>query len=126
MDISSTLNIEQKTLEKLRYAVARKLSPELMEHAQVFVEVAGHMGQDIQMRLEVRVPAEEIVSYKTESGWWQATKARLFPRWLLKRFPVKYDTFKLYFLHPDIKLPEHQERMYYALVPQFHLERHGT
>lgn len=94
MNVQSSIQIEEKTLEILRHALTRRLSPELREHARLFVEVAEDMGQDMQMKLEVRAPAEEIVSYKTESGWWQASKARWFLSWLLRRFPVKYDTFK--------------------------------
>ena len=35
---------------------------------------------------------QETVDYP--STWWDHTKVRWFPRWLLKRFPPAYTTFK--------------------------------
>ena len=115
--------VERKTLEMLRFAICKELSIEIYNNSQILVQVGSMMGRDLQMRLQCHLPAEEIISYKIESSGWELFKSRWFPDWMLKKFPVKYETFKAYMLHPDIKVPENQDRVYYAMLKDFGLNR---
>ena len=45
---------------------------------------------------------KEIETRKYPETWWDAFKNRWYPKFLKKRFPVKWDAFKLYNICPHI------------------------
>lgn len=100
----------------IRYGFAQVLNRDMLNSAQVIAEVGRNMGREIQAKVTVAYPAEEVVNYKSESSAWQLLKSRWFPVWLLKKFPVRYETFRVFILHPDIKVPDRQERAYYHVM----------
>ena len=65
-------------------------------------------------RLHTMIPAENmkeeihVVSVEYPDGWWNAFKEQYFPKYILKRFPVKYATkrdtvkFTAYMLYPRL------------------------
>lgn len=56
--------------------------------------------------------ADESVSWPTT--WWDAFKARWFPRWALRRWPAKYShaDFRIYRGYPDLVLPDQKSVLF--------------
>jgi hypothetical protein len=52
------------------------------------------------------ITEEKTISFKTPKTWWQHFKESCFPKWLLRRFPVKYIEKKYFvekgFLNPNL------------------------
>lgn len=94
--------------------------------------------EDLILMIEKTLSSERLgifekdISFEQYKSWWQFFKKQYFPRWLLKKFPVKYikitkrvevdvkavyprlayygsdDRFSKYILHSQIEeLPEH-------------------
>lgn len=63
----------------------------------VMVEFRQHVAGQVLFDREVRYPAD----------WWQAFKGRWFPRWLLRRFPVRETVVRMEAkaLYPQIAWP---------------------
>ncbi len=102
-------------LEKVRLGAAVALAEEFLVD-DVRVEqrfdvlrmyVRGHVWGEAESvrRQEVSYPAD----------WWQAFKARWFPRWLLRRFPVRHRTVVLDVraIYPEFRpaLPDQEARL---------------
>ena len=89
--------------------------------ADVSVKLLGKRWDDIMSEQTI----ETVV--KVDADWWQAFKARWFPKWLLKRYPaktrdvvVKHTVPKIIQVynvcpHLDKKLP-HQESLHYHFM----------
>lgn len=114
-DFNLNVTMERKTLEVLRLAIMHRLSPEIANQTEIMVERGYHIADEIMSRITVKLPAEEILENKYESSGWQLFKKRWFPKFLLKRFPIKYDVVKIYFLHPEIKTRPEDNKLYYAV-----------
>jgi hypothetical protein len=54
--------------------------------------------------IRVSLASEQLKEYRYPSDWKQAFKERWFPKWLLKKYPVKYDVLIPKALYPDISL----------------------
>lgn len=60
-------------------------------------------------QLEARVVGrtiDRVVEYPAD--WKEAFKERWFPKWLLQKFPVKYEVYDVKVLYPSIHIPEHE------------------
>lgn len=67
-----------------------------------------------QLRASIYGQPVQSVEYKHPSDWFQAFKERWYPKWLLKRSPVEYITYKStdYHMYPDIKPSFEGQRMW--------------
>lgn len=97
--VGHEINVKSLILEsdpRLPYAIlAEKIAITL--HAKL----AGLKKERVQVDINERWPAD----------WWQAFKARFFPTWALKRFPVRWKTLSV---HVD-------EPIYAAVCPHLDL-----
>jgi len=88
-------------------------------HALVHLTMDQYYNQichNMEYKISTLIPAENMmeethtVAVEYPDGWWNAFKAQYLPKYILKRFPVKYTTkketvtFKAYMLYP--KFPE--------------------
>jgi hypothetical protein len=71
-----------------------------------------------RMMLRSRLPVHDLCSYKWPLTWWDAVKARFFPKWALRRFPIRYDGVDLVQV-ADVALPMEFGKRYHTF---FHLE----
>jgi len=53
-------------------------------------------------QITTMVAGERIKEIKYPLNWWQAFRERWFPKFVLDRWPVKYHTWKIDFLYPEI------------------------
>lgn len=64
------------------------------------------IGQNLALSLHSHIYGERIRDITFPSDWWQAFKARWFPGWLLRRFPVRYQVWEVKRLYPDFTDPQ--------------------
>lgn len=50
------------------------------------------------------IAGERIKEIRYPLDWWQAIKERWFPKFALKWWPVRWHTFKIDFLYPEIEM----------------------
>jgi hypothetical protein len=77
---------EMVTLEKMHFAVRTHLSKYLVTNIR-FSEVPP-TGDELVYQLTAAVATRTVE--KTPASWWQHFKQDCFPKWALKRWPVRY------------------------------------
>ncbi len=89
-----TQEIERIVLEKLKFGLSEHIHPVLLSKLRLSIE-EDIFTKDLIARIrgfvwskEVKKEVEETFSYP--SNWWEAVKARFFPKFLKRRYPVKY------------------------------------
>ena len=90
------MNFEMLSAEKIRIAIQTAIGNEVLLRGKIDVEsFAKHELRATIVRLRSYVhamPREKISVHKQwPADWWQAFRARWFPRWWLRKFPVKYE-----------------------------------
>lgn len=87
-------NVQEFTAEKILVQSEEAFLTGLKEKTAVGIH------DDYLLRKQIRrmvtyihaMPREKIsVHKKWPADWWQAFRARWFPRWWLRRYPVRYD-----------------------------------
>jgi hypothetical protein len=61
-------------------------------------------------------PAELLREIKVPVGWVDAVKERFAPKWLLRKYPIKYAIHKFYEMYPEVSFPPnsgHKKNIYY-------------
>lgn len=58
----------------------------------------------VRALVDLATQEEELCKYP--DSWWQAFKERYFPRWLLKRCPVRYTEVWAYHKYPELEVPD--------------------
>lgn len=91
----------QIELEKLIYAIRLPIPKELLQGEPKFV--ADIMSDMLAFHLEAFVWAQSLCDYKHPKNWKEAFKERWFPKWLLKKFPVKYAVLDIKEIYPDYR-----------------------
>lgn len=109
---------KQMELKRFKFYVSQYISKGLAEQFAIPVNirteenpmldnivlhvVQGIMGETLQ---------KELVEYPAD--WWQAFKARWFPGWLRRRYPVKMRIVELEAaaLYPKVSMPEWEHRV---------------
>jgi len=101
------IEIEQKILTALKFTFQQKFTRRAMRNIEfdVFIE---HLSGLINTRIKLEVYGEDmgskdVITYPKD--WWEAFKERWFPRFILKKHPVKYKVFKISAkaLYPEFK-----------------------
>lgn len=81
---------------------------------------------------EMTAPLPE---YSYPADWWQATKERWFPRWLLRRYPVRLKrvgggkiAVDVHALFPELDAPRRQDKMriYYHVGTPVYVPSKGS
>lgn len=95
------------TLDVEKFVTAMSLSDELLAdtHFDVYQMVTHHVVRSWREILSQKLDKIEA-DYPTD--WWEAVKARWFPRWALRRWPVRMTHIELVAqaLYPDIAIPD--------------------
>jgi hypothetical protein len=80
------------------------LLPELYLHvseAELRVRLA-HEAEVMVAQLTAMVAGERVDEIKYPLDWWEAFKGRWFPVWALRRWPVRFNTWKLDIHYPKL------------------------
>ena len=113
--------VTTKELELIKFGITHYLSLKELERNYRFDFRFSDFGQQLVFELERSVWSEKLqnetakvtASVNVPETPWQHFKEVHFPKWLLKRFPVKYKTvsktetytFKTVALYPDFVAP---------------------
>ena len=124
--MSDFIDAEKRTLEMLKVGVYRAVSRELMNDAQFVGRtadtsfMADYLGNTMAVQLRAYVLAEKVhddfrvLKFDSPASWWQhfkLTYASYFPRWFLRRRPVRFRTtekpihLEAYHGYPDARIP---------------------
>ncbi len=107
--------IKQVELERMQFVFMQYIREEMAEifaiPAKVSMEQPGHYFADgIVLRIRQDVLGRELerIECRYPADWWQAFKARWFPAWALRRWPVKETVRELVAreLYPKIAMPD--------------------
>jgi hypothetical protein len=115
--------VDQLILEKVKVDLIDYISTAQLKNFDIET-LKNSMTNAIVLKLRGFLMGEKLreerkdwkVSYP--SSWWQMFKRQYFPKWLLKRFPVRHTTlkrkvvFKVYELYPKlpIAIPKYADR----------------
>ena len=136
--VSEFIDAEKRTLEMLKVGVYRAVNRELLDDAQFVGRtadtsfMADYVGNTMAVQLRAYVLAEKVhddfrvLKFDSPASWWQHFKLTYFPRWLLRRRPVRFTTtektvhLEAYHGYPDarIALPDEKfgQRVVFAIV----------
>jgi len=94
------------TLQKELVRVRQRVSPGMLEelndlNVDVFTDLLGDMVITLHAHVFSRRVADTTVRYP--ATWWDALKARWFPAWVLRRWPVR-ETAVTFTAHHDYPL----------------------
>lgn len=98
--IPKTQQFQQVFLERIRFHLQRMVSEcELhsLSDAEMYARI-DPWAKGIVFGLEVAVPGRKVTEheatdrfeFRAPADWWQALRERWFPKWWLKKWPVKY------------------------------------
>ena len=107
--------IKRSELERLKFVIVTELSEELATEIVNEPSVGVNLFADayckgimLQVRYELLGHEMERIEVRYPEDWWQALKERWFPKWALRRWPVKEEVVQLVAreLYPKVKLPD--------------------
>lgn len=94
-------------LKKLRFSILAYLKEEhvncLNNIDNIEILHDSWLFASIALRVTGHVWGENMGEFKYPADWWQAFKGRYFPYWILKRYPVKYNTVQAAVIYPEYK-----------------------
>lgn len=80
------------------------------------------LGQVVEAAIRLACQDEELL--EVPSSLWQHFKERWFPKWLKKRFPVRYDQWFAEHKFPEVEFPDFgREFIHFKKVKYEDLER---
>lgn len=106
--------MKQVVLERLRFAYSVRL-PEANRVVDVY---RLFDAREMVVKIEQAVWARALCKahqFDFPADWWQALKHRWFPRWALRRWPVRFASFDLtpYHAYPEMTMPHGQRAVFY-------------
>ena len=134
------MHTESRTLEQLRVAVVAMVSEDLINDAAWVASNANleilkdHTARALVFRLMSHVLAEKLATdaetteLRVPATWWQHFKqdhSRLFPKWYLRRRPVKMTgykqtvSFRQYRTYPNAKIALPPDRFGQPVIVEF-------
>lgn len=103
MSIKSKLNYETVELTKIKKAVQLCLSREMIEDIKTdvtFGPLLDYYYINCLKEMLALKAGDRVIRYP--KNWKEAFKERWTPRWLKKRFPVKYREYDVLVVFPDL------------------------
>lgn len=61
----------------------------------------GDYNHNCVVSVSMHILTENVTKIKTPKTWWEAFKEQNYPEFLLKKYPVKYDSVCIKALYPD-------------------------
>ena len=99
--IDESQTYEEITLQKIRFtASAMSCYPQDLE----FNTYRDMRFQTLTDYLSWNLLGKKIETQTCPRTWWDGFKHKYFPRWLKERYPVEWDSIKLYNICPHINI----------------------
>jgi hypothetical protein len=116
VDLVHLENIKTKMLEVKKFTTTYGRSAFDLE---LQAEINYHIPETF-VRLMMRMVVEDpiIFEHKYPLSLWNEIKERFFPKWWLRRFPVKYKRYKheIQIQYPDMALPDRRHNVLHTYV----------
>ena len=116
-------NVSTVNLEKFKFAVVERLSPEWVRDIRAY-EHTDFMTDQLVVELRSFVWSEDVgkEQFKYPADWWQAFKARWFPQWMLNKWPIKYTrvTLDVKATYPNFHPSLPNEQVVYQIIKSFY------
>lgn len=106
---------KSEKLKRLRLIAVTRITEKMMEHfSEVptveWLEYIDFLSNGMALRVTQKVWGKEVERQEHEypADWWQAFKARCFPRWARDRYPVRMVRVVMTAreLYPGVSFPE--------------------
>jgi hypothetical protein len=117
MENNDTIQYDTVQLERIKFMAMMYVAKEMINNFAIppEVEVTNQfewMLDNIVIRIRQDILGKQLdrVEIRYPEDWWQAIKARWFPKWALNRWPV-IETIKVVdvkALYPTINIPGHR------------------
>ena len=106
--------VETVTLEEFEFGVRQLLSQHFATEARIRKDMALHLGQAIEYSFVQTILGKNLekIEAKYPHDWCEAFKDRWFPKWVKRRWPIKYNTLML------------RADVYYPMIPIRHEQHH--
>lgn len=65
-------------------------------------------GNRLGAMAAIAILTENVARFSRPSSWWDATKERFLPEWILRKRPVKYDRIDIKALYPYATFKDEQ------------------
>lgn len=107
---------KEELLRKQEFFTQYKISPRALEllpqgKTELYLE---KIADDLVLTLKHEIYGEKAVKEFTyPATWWDGFKLKFFPKWLLRKYPAKYNTvtFNAYALLPDFPIDEVDDKI---------------
>ena len=134
LNFNDTVTMKTITLKKLKVGISYALGKDIIDSMQ-FDEYNDALTNNIIHRLEFEVLSNKIVDdkytfqleFKYPATWFQYLKQDKFPKWFIKKYPVRYKTetrkksakFSRYAIYPKSNLDIKNDRELYIKLGSY-------
>lgn len=107
--IHANEQVSKVMLERFKFHMQHEFTQEAMDDGIFTMEVINRIAQNMAFRVRADIFGHKLdqIVWKVPANWKESVKERFFPKWLLKRYPVRMQVFRIdpLVLYPQIKLP---------------------
>jgi len=114
------MRVEEIVLSRMEYGINFHISREFIDDFAGSIRLETHIDKMTRdavasLKLQMAGQTQEPQVHYYPKDWVEALKERFAPRWLLRRWPIKfkYIKFEPTVLYPGIKLPERKHFVVY-------------
>lgn len=112
--LNADLNVEKVVLEKFKYAVSHRVDEEFLLTIDVD-RYADMISKGVIYQFRTQIAGQKLEDIYYPANWKEAFKDRWFPKWLKKKFPVRFTYLEVKALYPQLHLPK------WEYPPTFHI-----
>lgn len=104
-----TLSVKQIQLRSVCFCAESKINDVMYLHKVSINKFTEQVSRELVLRIQAHVLGYDHapINLAIAATWWDGIKERFFPKWWLKRWPVRYEKFSINtkLLYPFIKPP---------------------
>ena len=105
-------NLKREFLERFRFGMSRAFYRQDLRDLEpsIFTADLEDAGEQMIVKLSATILGETLqkIEVRYPADWRQAFKARWFPRWALRRWPIEYviRTMEVQAVYPSLRHPD--------------------
>ena len=108
------IDFKKILLERFEFARSQYLDDVLLSESASLEIITDFVMRHLVLEMRVKILGEKLGDINWPTDWKEAFKERWFPKWLLKKYPVKYTKIDLFCLYPKISLPNREHYITYS------------
>jgi hypothetical protein len=100
------LVLDTKYLDVMRVSCQARLTEEFgLRGKMELTSYMDYISRGMVLRLDAFLAGENLNQIKYPTDWLESVKERWAPKWLLKKYPVKYTTYNITAYYPQMAIP---------------------